>query len=198
PAAALTDRFSLGGAVQFVRSCSKVGVKPLLGAVVELDVGGEVLLLIESLTGYRNLSWLLTRCHREHPRLLPFCRSEWLESYADGLICLTGGHGGALNRLLAAKRYEEADRFARFLQERFDGRLYLEIERTFLPWEISVNSRLLEISSRLGVPAVAGGPIQHVAPEDFVAQDALLCAETLCTVEELVGRKPQRPDGAPS
>lgn len=198
PAAALTDRFSLGGAVQFVRSCSKVGVKPLLGAAVELDIGGEVLLLVESVAGYRNLSRLLTRCHREHPRLVPLCRSEWLGQYAEGLICLTGGHVGALNRLLASKRYEEADRFARFLRERFGDRMYLEIERTFLPWEISVNRRLLEMSSRLGVPAVAGGPIQHVAPEDFAAQDALLCAETLCTVEELVGRKPQRPDGAPS
>lgn len=198
PAVALVDRFSLAGAVQFCKSCAVVGVKPILGATLELDVGGEIVLVVASKRGYRNLSRLITRCHREHERLLPLCRTSWLEEFADGLICLTGGHNGPLNRLLALREERRATEVLRLLQSCFEDRLFVEIERTFTPWEIAVNHRLRSLARERGLPCVAGGPIQHVAPSDFPAQDALLCAETLGTVEDLVGRKPQRPDGAPN
>jgi DNA polymerase III alpha subunit len=41
---ALADPFSLAGAVEFVRSAKSAGVKPLIGASVEIEDGGEIVL----------------------------------------------------------------------------------------------------------------------------------------------------------
>jgi error-prone DNA polymerase len=40
--------------------------------------------------------------------------------------------------------------------------------------------------------------VTHARPWHFPAQDALVCAETLCLVDEIVGRKPPRDPGQPA
>lgn len=59
-------------------------------------------------------------------------------------------------------------------------------------------NRLLELAERLELTPIAGGPITHARPEHFPSQDILVCAETLCTVDEVLGRKPARDPAQPS
>src|SRR6185295_8027768 len=118
-------------------------------------------------------------------RLYPLWVLDEAPCSLSGIVCLTGGHGGPVNRLLLQKG-DAAGLLSRLLSL-FDE-VYVEIEKTFAPWEMSVNASLLELASRLGLRAIAGGAITHAARGDFAAQDALVCVETLCTVEEVVGR----------
>ncbi len=75
--------------------------------------------------------------------------------------------------------------------------VFLQIERTFVPWEIVSNRMLLELAESMEVIPVAGGPATHLEPEDFPAQDVLVCVESLCTIEEIDGRKPPRDESQP-
>ncbi|MCH8273869.1 MAG: DNA polymerase III subunit alpha [Armatimonadetes bacterium] len=197
-AAALADRFSLAAAAAFARACAKAGIKPIIGASVEMETGGELVLLVKSPRGYSNLCRLITRCHLEEPRLFPLCTWERLGVCAEGLICLTGGHNGPINLLLMGDKHEAAQSFIKRLCGVFGNEhVYVEIERCFVPWELSVNRRLLSLAKECEVCAVAGGIITHAGRDDFPSQDALLCAETLCTVEEVIGRKPHRDKSQP-
>ncbi|MBA3725365.1 MAG: DNA polymerase III subunit alpha [Armatimonadetes bacterium] len=190
-AVALTDAFSLAGVVDFCRAAKTLGIKPIIGATLEIDSGGKLVLLAASQHGYRNLSRLITHCHLRQPRLFPLWEVENHGGDLSDIVCLTGGHGGPINRLLMHKEHMSAKALMGSLLERF-GSVYVEIERTFQPWEVSVNGSLLDLAKSMDVRAIAGGSVTHAVRSDFQAQDSLLCAETLCTVEEIIGRKPQR------
>jgi error-prone DNA polymerase len=64
PALGITDTGGVYGAVRFLQACRKVGVKPLIGAALEVD-GAELLLIARSLGGYSNLCRLLTLAHAD-------------------------------------------------------------------------------------------------------------------------------------
>jgi error-prone DNA polymerase len=199
PAACLVDRFSLAGSLEFAHEAKANGIKPLLGASFETAEGGEVVLVARDKHGWQSLSSLVTECHLEEPRLFPLCTMERLERHARGLLCLTGGSVGRLDRLVMAGDVRAAGDWLDLLVGIYgrDG-VYVEIERSWLPWGMSVESRLDALAREKGLTQVAGGPVAHARPEDFPAQDVMVCAETLCTVDEVVGRKPCRAPGQPS
>lgn len=193
PAVAIADPFSLSGTVEFVHEAKRVGVKPLVGASFELDIGGELVLLARDKRGYEQLSRLITACHLEEPRRYPLATLERIRRQACGLLCLTGGDVGPIDRLIMGRRLDEADHLVQNLIDIF-GRdhVFIEIERSYLPWGLAVERRLLELAERHSLLPIAGGVVTHAEPSQFPAQDIVVCCETLCTVEEVVGRKPLR------
>lgn len=199
PAAAIADIHSLAGAWEFVRACRRNGIKPIVGAAIELPEGGEIVLFARSKRGYISLSRLITECHLQEPRNYPLGSWERIERHSADLICLTGGDAGKLNQLLAQRKFADADELVLRLVAIY-GRenVLLEVERTFLPWQISVESHLHELAERHGLVECAGGMVTHARPWHFPAQDVLVCAESLCLVDEILGRKPPRDPGQPA
>jgi len=66
PALALTDTGGVYGAVRFLQSCQAFGVRPLLGAALEVD-GQAIVLLAKSLPGWSNLSRLCSLADPDPP-----------------------------------------------------------------------------------------------------------------------------------
>jgi len=193
PAIALTDPFSFVGAVEFAHSAQKCGVKPLIGTTIEIPEGGEIVLIARNKEGYRNLSHLITECHLNEPRLFPLSNWERLQRYSSGVLCLTGGDRGPLNHLVTRGCLESAQELLVKLKDVYGARhVFVEIERSYLPWEAKANRLLIDLAAQCGLVAVAGGEITHARRDHYPAQDILTCVESLCTVEEIVGRKPQR------
>lgn len=199
PAIVLADRFSLAGCVEFVHEAKRLGIKSLVGATFELADGGEIVLVARDKAGYANLSRLVTACHLEEPRCYPLATWERLERFSRGLLCLTGGDGGPIAmRLLAGDRAGARACLDRLVGLYGRSNVAVEIERSFLPWQREAERGLLALAEEAGVLACAGGPITHARRADFPAQDVLVCAETLCTVEEIFGRKaPRHPSQPP-
>jgi DNA polymerase III alpha subunit len=193
PAVAIADLMSLVGAVEFVKSAQKSGVKPLVGSSFEMPEGGEIVLIARSKLGYQSLSLLISECHLGEPRLHPLSNWERLERHTRDLLCLSGGHLGPVNRLLMRRDYASARSMLERLVDLYGrGNVFVEIERSYTPWEITVNERLLELADDLRLTPVAGGTVTHARREHFPVQDILTCVESLCTVDELLGRKPLR------
>ena len=192
-AACLADSHSLMGAVEHAKACHRLNIKPLIGASIELPEGGEIVLIARSKAGYRNLSKLVTECHLGEPRCFPLGSWERILKYSDGLICLTGGDSGPLDRLLIAGKNAEAFDLVTRLKRIFGRQhLFIEVERSYLPWTIAVTNSLLELANAVGLMAVAGGSVMHSRREDFPALDTLICAHSLCLIDEVIGRKPNR------
>ncbi|HWD39426.1 MAG TPA: DNA polymerase III subunit alpha [Fimbriimonas sp.] len=197
-AALLADSLSLSGAAEFTTICLQAGLHPLIGATLEMADGGELVLVARNPVGFRSLSRLVTDCHLEEPRLFPLCNWERLERHTDGLLCLTGGDEGPINRALMSRDTVHASRMIdRLIGLYGRDNVFVEIERTDLPWQISVNRQLLDLSEKKCLLPVAGGQLTHAYPGQFAAQDMLVCIESLCLIEEVVGRKPRRDASQP-
>ena len=193
PAALLADPFSLAGAGEFVKTARGVGVKPLVGATFELPEGGEIVLVARDRTGWRSLSRLVTECHLEEPRLYPLASWERLERHTEGLLCLTGGDGGPLARMLPGGDYRGAERLLERLVHLYGHDLtFVQIERSFLPWGLRSERLTLELAGHLRIRAVAGGQVTHADRSHLPVQDVLACIHTLCRIEEISGHKPPR------
>lgn len=199
PAMAITDRHSLVGAIEFAHACRRAGIKPLVGAEIELESGGWIVLIARSRRGYINLSQLITECHLSQPRGYPLATWDALARYAVDIFCLTGGHGGPLTTRLVAGEDEEAA----LILDRLTGiygshQVWVEIERSYMPWEISVNRRLVDLAESRNLRCVAGGVVTHARPEFAPVQDVMVCIDTLCSLDEIMGRKPRRAASQPT
>lgn len=192
----LADRFSMAGVLEFGREARKCGVKGLVGVTVEMAMGGELVLVARDARGYRSLSHLVTACHLDEPRLFPLATWERLEMFSEGVMCLTAGSHGVLDLLVARGERRRAGQVLDRLVGLY-GRegVWVEIERSYLPWQVRAERTLRELAGRAGVRCVAGGAMTHGEAEQFPAQDIALCAATLCVVDEPIGRKPQRGAG---
>ena len=202
-AVALTDPFSLVGSVEFARMARSVGIKPLIGTSVEMPEGGELVLIARSKRGYRNLSNLITQCHLGEARLFPQCTWERLREFSADLFCLTGGDQGYFNHLVYHRLLEKAANYLDELTAVFGSDcVFVEVDRSFLPWEVQTNKRLIELAIAKRVTCVASGLVTHARPGHFPVQDTIVCIHTLCKIDELLGRKQRldnnlgRPDRA--
>jgi len=197
-AALLADHLSLTGCHEFEKIAKKVGIKAMHGATFELPEGGEIVLVAMNRLGWRSLSRLVTDCHLREPRLFPLCRWEYLARHTEGLLCLTGGQLGPLNLPLMRRAFSEAeDVLQRLLGFYGRGRVFIQIERSFLPWENSVNSYLFELAEKHRLTSVAGGMVNLGKRDHYPPQDMLACIDSLCAIEEIIGRKPQRAEDQP-
>jgi len=196
PAMALTDRHSMVGAIEFAHACKRAGVKPLIGAQIELETGGKIVLIARSRRGYIQLSQLISACHLSQPRGYPMASWELLERHAVDLICLTGGHEGPMLPMMLRGRDFEAEALLDRLCGVFGShQVRVEVERSLMPWEITVNRRLADLAEANNLRCVAAGQVTHARPEYAPVQDVMVCIDTLCGIEEVIGRKPQRSEG---
>jgi DNA polymerase-3 subunit alpha len=193
PALALTDSNNLFGALEFSEAMAEAGIQPLIGLTLSLSFAGErdapgavepnrprangrIALLAKDAQGYANLMRLSTDAY--------FTASETgevvasiadLTARADGLIALTGGLEGPIDRTLIDGSSELARARIEALQAIFGDRLYMEIQRHGLPQERAVEPQLLNLAYELDLPIVATNEPYFAQADDFEAHDALIC-----------------------
>jgi DNA polymerase-3 subunit alpha len=188
PALALTDTNNLFGALEFSEKLSGSGIQPIAG--VQLSVcfeeadpiarvvpqPADIVLLAQTDEGYRNLMRLVSHAYfgvplGEAPRIA----APVLSSHCEGIIALTGGFTGPLDSALRnGGRQELAQARLDILKEAFGSQLYVEIQRHGLDEERLVESGLIALADRNGLPIVATNEPFFSAPEDYEAHDALL------------------------
>ncbi|WP_140635283.1 DNA polymerase III subunit alpha [Methylibium rhizosphaerae] len=182
PALALTDLNNLFGAVKFYSAARKAGVKPVIGADVLMEPEGgdkhpsRLLLLIQNIDGYNNLSELLALGWTQGvQRAQANIRWEWLERYSKGLIALSGADLGAVGRALLAGDAARAEAAAQKLAALFPQRFYIEIQRAGLASNETHVRAAVPLAARLQLPVVATHPVQFQTPDDFEAHEARTC-----------------------
>jgi DNA polymerase-3 subunit alpha len=193
PAMALTDSNNLFGALEFSEAMAEAGIQPLIGLTLSLSFAGErdapgsvepnrprangrIALLAKDAQGYANLMRLSTDAY--------FTASETgevvasiadLTARAEGLIALTGGLEGPIDRTLIDGSSELARARIEALQAIFGDRLYMEMQRHGLPQERAVEPQLLNLAYELDLPIVATNEPYFAQADDFEAHDALIC-----------------------
>ncbi|WP_348675256.1 DNA polymerase III subunit alpha [uncultured Abyssibacter sp.] len=181
PAVAMTDHMNLFAAVKFVSAAESAGVKPILGCDLVVhdpvsETDNALRLLCATNNGYRNLMQLVSRGYvHGQERGSPVIHPDWLADHADGLIALSGGHGGLISREIAAGHGERALEVARGLRDVFGDRLFLELERIQAPDEAAINDNLVDLAAMLDLGIVAGNAVRFLNHEDFDTHEVRLC-----------------------
>ncbi len=202
PAVAVTDTGNLFGALEFAKAASQAGIQPIIGCQLaisrttgEQSLGRQpapdrVVLLVQNETGYRNLLKLVSSAFldgedAEEPQVAP----ERLFAHAEGLLLLTGGPGGPLDRALLEGQAGEAREMLAAMRTAFPGRLYIELQRHGLESEDAVEGELLELAYAQDVPIVATNDAYFTDESLYEAHDALLCIAEGTYVAETARRR---------
>lgn len=86
-ALALTDTNNLYGAIEFVKECKKVGIKPIIGILAPIEGGSELVLLAANEEGYKNLLALVSLSRLADAAGVPLSLSQ-LSEHKEGIVAV--------------------------------------------------------------------------------------------------------------
>ena len=193
PAVAITDSGNLFGALEFSEKSVKSSVQPITAVTltVKLDDGTyapslassqrhkeipSIALFAQNETGYENLMALVSKSFLETPdNETPHIPLETLAKHTDGLIALSGGPSGPINKALYEENPDRAQDFFNTLNKLYPNRFYIELQRHNMPEENKVESALVKMAYENNVPLVATNECFFQKTEDYKAHDALIC-----------------------
>ncbi|MBI1261824.1 MAG: DNA polymerase III subunit alpha [Rhizobiales bacterium] len=190
PAVAITDTNNLFGALEFSEVLSDAGVQPIVGCtltilieseeepgrVMRREPSGVIAVIAKDEVGYANLMKLSSGAFLE-PEAgdFPHVTLDQVEAHQEGLICLTGGPDGIVDRPLAAGQKSIAEERLLNLQRIFGDRLYVELQRHGQDRERIAEPALLDFAYDHDIPLVATNEPYFVGEDDFESHDALIC-----------------------
>lgn len=196
PAAAVTDHGNLYGAAHFYCCCKEVGIKPIIGCEAYVcrdhtDKESELarkrnhlILLAQNNEGYHNLIRLITRGFLNGFHYKPRVDKALLRRYSAGVVALSACMAGEIPRAVTGGDMDQALALAREYADIYPGRFYLELQSNGLKEQEKINTGLLELAERTGLPVVATNDCHYLDAADVDAHDVLLCVQTQTTVDD--------------
>jgi DNA-directed DNA polymerase III PolC len=197
PHLALTDTNALYGAVAFTRACGAAGIRPILGMTVSVawpadlqppgtnETPGLLVLLANGSEGYRSLCRLTSLLQGHSDREARLARGlSWadLRAHRAGLLCLSGGRRGWIERCVRAGDLQTARRLAGRLAGIYEEQTYLSLELHTAD-DIPIAQEITAIGQFLGIPPVAVQPVYCLAPEEAPRLRLLAAIDHNCPLD---------------
>ena len=195
---AITDHGVMFGIIDFYKSCKKSGIKPIIGCEVYVAPRtrfdkdpdrdrnmNHLILLAENMTGYKNLTKIVSAAFTEGFYFKPRVDKELLREHSEGIICLSACLAGAIPRKILNGDYSGAKAEALELRDIFGkDNFYLEIQNHFLDDDKPATQGLVRLSEEIGAPLVATNDAHYIKRSDAKAHDVLLAIQTGSTVDD--------------
>jgi DNA polymerase-3 subunit alpha len=191
PALALTDTNNLFGALEFSEKLWGKGVQPIIGCQLATDFADDaaparglppgsaslphLVLIAMNETGYANLIRLVTHASLQAEEAGETrCLWDEIATRNEGLILLTGGPGGPIDRALADRRDEIAAQRLSKIAAAFGDRAYVELQRDGRDNQAAMEATLLRLAYDRQMRIVATAEPFFARVADHEAHDALL------------------------
>ncbi len=194
PAMGLTDRGNMMGAFQFVRAANKAGIKPIVGAELNVcrdhadrskkDDGYPIVLLARNRNGYHGLAKLSSLAFTQGFYYVPRIDREQLLEYKDDLMVLTGGLFSEVPSLLLNVGDHQAEEAFLWWKEHFGPHFYAELNRHGLEEEKVVNDFLLQMCAKHDVRYIPANNSFYTTRKEADAHDILLCVKDAANVSQ--------------
>ena len=187
PAVTLTDHGSLAGTIELFKAAKAQGVKPIVGCEVYVADDrhsrtrgyAHLTLLAQDNAGYANLVKLSSLGYLEGYFAKPRVDWELLQTYAPGLIALSGCLSGRVCKALEENRpgdaRSELDRLAQVFGR---DNTYVELQNAGLEVQQRVNPELVKLAGEAKLPLVATGDVHYLTAADAYSHEALLCIQS--------------------
>ncbi|MFP4417226.1 MAG: DNA polymerase III subunit alpha [Chitinispirillaceae bacterium] len=193
PALAITDHGGLFGAIEFYDTCSKAGIKPVLGFEAYVAPRSRfekssskdernyshLILLARNQQGWQNLMKLSSAGYLEGFYYKPRIDMEILREHSEGIIASSACVAGAIPQKLL-----QGDRDgARMLAEEYvsmfgEGNFYFELQDHGMEDETIAFKQLIELGKEMGIPFIVTNDAHYLKKEDAESHEVLLCLQT--------------------
>ena len=187
PALALTDHNRLTGAIRFYDAAKKSGIKPIIGAEVDIEGSFHLTLLCKDQAGYSNLCRLLTAMHCSKQRAGPTATRGLLAAHHSGLIALSGCRRGEIPSLLCKGDRRGAALASGFYREAFGDDFFIELTRHPAREGAPLCYLLSDFARGQGIPAVATNNVHHITMRDYRVRELLNAIGLIMPVAHLPG-----------
>ena len=194
PSVAMTDHGNLYGAVDFYQRCKDGGIKPIIGCETYVTLqpfaqrnkrdNFHLILLAKNETGYRNLSYLVSKAFIDGFYYDPCISKELLAERSEGLICLSGCLGGELAKTWKNQGPEQARAVASGYREIFGDDYFLEIQHNGYPEQVEYNVEVERMGAELGIPLVVTNDCHYLHKHEHDAQNVLMAVQTGTTMDD--------------
>ena len=190
---AVTDHDGLYGAMEFAQAARSAGITPITGAEITLDDGSHLTLLAETRTGYGNLSRLITDSKHGRPpapvplygeSATPSLGTSDLQTYAEGIILLTGCRNSQLAQAVDEGRLLDAETILRTYIDWFGSdNVVVELQQNFVFGDTPRIHHLVDLADRLGVRYAATGNVHYHLKERHRLQDVVVAIANRATLD---------------
>ena len=187
PALALTDHNRLTGAIRFYEKAKAYGIKPIIGAEIDIEGGHHLTLLCKDRQGYSSLCRLLTEAHLLNRGHSPQATREILRRFSTGLTALSGCHQGEIPQLISRGKYEEAVRAACFYRDLYGDDFFIELINHPSRQSLSDSYRLAQFARQQKLPVVATNNVHYAEMNDYAIKELLNAIDRNIPVSQLGG-----------
>ncbi|MEG8099307.1 DNA polymerase III subunit alpha [Candidatus Liberibacter brunswickensis] len=191
PAIAITDTNNLFGALEFSQKACSAGIQPIIGCQLDIDMQDiltmhnqdrlffpnvpSIILLASTDEGYKKLIELVSRMYlkdqgKESVRI---CLSWLQEIGTEGLIMLTGGSSGPIDRAFLLNNPQIAEERILTFKNLFGNRLYVSLNR-HKGYDRYRESQVIQLAYNHELPLVATNNCLFLSEEDYEAHDVLM------------------------
>jgi len=172
---ALTDKYTMSGAIEFYRKAISRNIKPIIGCEIGLASGSRIfhlVLLAKDEFGYQNLCRIASRSHLKKGTFpVPAVDEQYIVKNSKGLIGLSACTSGELSFLLGKGYEKKAREMVAKYHDIFEGDFYIEIQRyplSKIPVPASSLSEILiSFALKNNFPIVAANNVHYLKPDDF-------------------------------
>jgi error-prone DNA polymerase len=173
PALAITDHNRLTGAVRFYEKAKALGIKPIIGAEIDLEGSYHLTLLCKNKKGYSNLCQLLTETHLSHRNRKCYASKDVLKKFSGSLIALSGCDKGELPVLIKQGKLVQAKEAVAFYRDAFGNDFFVEIIRYPSRNGMAGSRRLSGFAKEKGLPIVATNNVHYVEMGEYKIKELL-------------------------
>ena len=197
PALALTDQANMFALIKFYTAAEQAGIKPIIGADLWVAPASgqpfQITCLCQNMTGYLNLSRLISMAWLKNQQLLnhtllPWVSQDWLARYNEGLIVLSGHQHGDIGQSILQQKPHQIAKQVQWWQHYFPDRFYLELVRTERAGEAQYIEGALDVAARYDLPIVATNDVRFAHADDYDAHEVRVCINEGAVLED-----PNRP-----
>ncbi|MBL8120349.1 MAG: PHP domain-containing protein, partial [Anaerolineae bacterium] len=190
-ALALTDHDAVYGIPAFVQAARKAGIKPIIGAELTLHDRSHLTLLVQNMTGWRNLCALITAARHNAPKGEARLPEDGLIGFTDGLIALSGCRSGQISAALGQGNLRAALQYTfDFIQLFGREHFWIELQHHQRPQDNWLNAELADLADSFGVGIVATNNVHYATRSGHSLQDVLVCIREKTSLDEAQHLRP--------
>lgn len=191
PAIAITDTNNLFSALEFSQKACAAGIQPIIGCQLDIDMQDNlkmtnqgktpfptvpsIVLLVSTAEGYQRLIELVSRMYLldQGKQSVRICLSWLQEIGTEGLIMLTGGSSGPIDRAFFFNSSQVAEKRLLTFKKLFGDRLYVNLQR-HRGYDRYRESQVVQLAYTHELPLVATNNSLFLSEEDYEAHDVLM------------------------
>lgn len=186
PACGLTDHQTVAGHLDFAKTLTEYGVKPIFGCEFYHGVKtkfapherDQAHFVVGALTneGLRNL-WRLADAASRSENFRFVSRVNWdlIEQYSEGLFATSSCIQGLVPQGVLRDDYTALNRYVEIFKDNF----FIELHTYPTEDQHRLNEHLAQIAKERGIPVVYANDAHFASPDDFWAHDLYMKMKTL-------------------